>query len=237
MLYELSRDIIICILFLGLARFAIHLLLFVFAGANLAMHLGAIAQCPSSPDYKCYALRFGFWGTLGISSGRRATVFGLPSVIERHRTNARLIAWQKKQYSFLWVVTDLCSGGFSSGFSCCFHGKYHYDSTFIYCWKLSELPNCVFLWFEKHFASHSSHCRSSLERKEVACYVKATITIDHYEAFGLTKSPLFGAACIDQASSYLEGAEQAPLRAFTKQWSPAMGNIIDPKPLTSRILP
>ena len=58
---------------------------------------------------------------------------------------------------------------------------------------------------------------------------KATITIDYYEAFGLTKSPLFGAACIDQASSYLEGAEQAPLRAFTKQWSPAMGNIIDPK--------
>ena len=46
---------------------------------------------------------------------------------------------------------------------------------------------------------------------------KATITIDYYEAFGLTKSPLFGAACIDQASSYLEGAEQAPLRAFTKQ--------------------
>ena len=43
------------------------------------------------------------------------------------------------------------------------------------------------------------------------------ITIDYYKAFGLTKSPLFGAACIDQASSYLEGAEQAPLRAFTKQ--------------------
>ena len=121
--------------------------------------------CPSSPDYKYYALRFGFWGTLAISSGRRATV-GLLSDIERHRTNARLIAWQKKQYSFLWVVTNLCSGGFSSGFSCCFHGKYRYDSTLIYCWKLSELPNCVFLWFEKHFASHSSHCRSSLERRQ-----------------------------------------------------------------------
>ena len=35
--------------------------------------------------------------------------------------------------------------------------------------------------------------------------------------FGLTKSPLFGPACIDQAFSYLEGAEQAPLRTFTKQ--------------------
>ena len=43
------------------------------------------------------------------------------------------------------------------------------------------------------------------------------ITIDYYEAFGFTKSPLFGTACIDQDSSYLEGAEQAPLRAFTKQ--------------------
>ena len=44
----------------------------------------------------------------------------------------------------------------------------------------------------------------------------ATITIDYYKAFGLTKSPLFGAACIDQVSSYLEGAKQVPLRAFTK---------------------
>ena len=30
----------------------------------------------------------------------------------------------------------------------------------------------------------------------------ATINIDYYKAFGLTKSPLFGAACIDQVSSY-----------------------------------
>ena len=45
---------------------------------------------------------------------------------------------------------------------------------------------------------------------------KATITIDYYQAFGVTKSPLFGAACIDQAFSYLEGAEQAPLRTCTK---------------------
>ena len=66
---------------------------------------------------------------------------------------------------------------------------------------------------------------------------EATIAIDYYKAFGLTKSPLFGAVCIDQASSYLEVAEQAQLRAFTKQRSPAMGNIIDPKPLTSCILP
>ena len=30
----------------------------------------------------------------------------------------------------------------------------------------------------------------------------ATITIDYYKAFGLTKSPLFGVDCIDQVSSY-----------------------------------
>ena len=52
-----------------------------------------------------------------------------------------------------------------------------------------------------------------------------------------TTTKLFGATCIDQASSYLEGAEQAPLQAFTKQGSPAMGNVIDPKPLTNCILP
>ena len=72
------------------------------------MHLGAIAQWISrSPNYKCYALWFGFWGTLGISSDRRVTVFALPSETERHRTNAQLITRQKKkQYSFLWVVAD-----------------------------------------------------------------------------------------------------------------------------------
>ena len=44
-----------------------------------------------------------------------------------------------------------------------------------------------------------------------------TITIDYNKAFGLTKSPLFRAPCIVQASSHLEGAEQAPLREFNKQ--------------------
>ena len=53
-------------------------------------------SCLSSPDYKCHALGIGFWGTLGISSSRRVTVFRLPSDTERHRTNARLITWQKK---------------------------------------------------------------------------------------------------------------------------------------------
>ena len=86
----------------------------------------------------------------------------------------------------------------------------------IYYEKFSEPSNCVVLWSEKHFASDSSHYRSSLER---AWHVmsKTTITIDYNKAFGLTKSPLFRAACIVQASSYLDGAEQAPLRAFTKQ--------------------
>ena len=51
--------------------------------------------------------------------------------------------------------------------------------------------------------------------------LKATIAIAYYKAFDVTKSPLFGAACIYQASSYTEGAEQAPLREFTKQWRPA----------------
>jgi len=100
------------------------------SNTNLAMHLGAIAQWisilhawVSAISYKCYALRFGFWGTLGNSSGRRVTVFGLPSDTERHTWQ---ITWQKKtKYSFLWVGADLCSGRFS----CCFHGKYHYDST------------------------------------------------------------------------------------------------------------
>ena len=63
--------------------------------------------CLSSPDYKCYALRFGFWRTLGISSGRRVTVFGLPSDTERHRTNARLITWQKTT-----IFVSLSCGGF-----------------------------------------------------------------------------------------------------------------------------
>ena len=83
--------------------------------------------------------------------------------------------------------------------------------------KVVIASNFVVLWFEKHFASDSSHCRSSLERRQSHVASKATIAMDYYKAFGLTKSPLFGAACIDQASSYLERAEQAPLRAFTKQ--------------------
>ena len=65
-----------------------------------------------------------------------------------------------------------------------------------------ELSNCVLLWFEKNFASDSSHCWSSLEQRQSNVMSMATITIDYYKAFGLTKSPLFGVACIDQVSSY-----------------------------------
>ena len=101
---------------------------------------------------------------------------------------------------------------------------------------MSELPNCVVLWFKKHFASDSSHCRSSMERRQSHIMSKAPITIDYYKACAVAKSPLFRAACIDQASFYLEDAEQAPLGAFTKQLSPAMDNIIDPNPLTRCIL-
>ena len=46
----------------------------------------------------------------------------------------------------------------------------------------------------------SSHCRSSSERRQSHVMSKAIITIAYYKAFGLTVSPLFGAACIDQAS-------------------------------------
>ena len=55
------------------------------------------------------------------------------------------------------------------------------------------------------------------EGSRMLCQRLPSCTIDYYKAFGLTKSPLFGAACIDQASTNLEGAKQAPLRAFTKQ--------------------
>ena len=87
----------------------------------------------------------------------------------------------------------------------------------LYYGKFSEPSNCVILWSEKHFASDSSHCRSRLERRRSHVMSKTTITIDYNKAFGLTKSPLFRAACIVQASSHLEGAEQAPLREFNKQ--------------------
>ena len=72
-----------------------------------------ILQCISgllrneSAKNKCYALRFGFWGTLSISSGLRVTVFGLPSDTQHHPTNARLIKWQKKnniRFFELWRV-------------------------------------------------------------------------------------------------------------------------------------
>ena len=87
------------------------------SNTNLAMHLGAMnlkIACLSSPDCKCYVLRLGFWGTIGISSGRRVTVFELPSDTKCHRMNAQLITWQKKHYirfSELWrvcVVVDFC---------------------------------------------------------------------------------------------------------------------------------
>ena len=48
----------------------------------------------------------------------------------------------------------------------------------------------------------SSHCRSRLEQRQSHVMSMASITIDYYKAFGLTKPLLFGAACIDQVSSY-----------------------------------
>ena len=47
----------------------------------------------------------------------------------------------------------------------------------------------LFSGFEKHFASGSSRCWSNLERRQSHVMSKATITIDDYKAFGLTKSP------------------------------------------------
>ena len=54
----------------------------------------------------------------------------------------------------------------------------------------------LFSGLEKHFASGSSRCWSNLERRQSHVMSKATITIDDYKAFGLTKSPFFGAACV-----------------------------------------
>ena len=121
------------------------------------MHLGAIAQWISRLHARVRPIINAM--PCGLVSEEH---WAFLRAVELQSSDCLMAAWQKKQYSFLWVVTDLCSGGFS----CCFHGKYHYDSTLIYCWKLSELPKCVFLWFEKHFASHSSHCRSSLDRRQ-----------------------------------------------------------------------
>ena len=126
------------------------------SNTNLAMHLGAITQWISRVHaWVRPIINAMLWGTLGISSDRRVTVFGLPSDTERHRTNARLITWQNKpQYSFLWVVADLCSGGFSSGFSCCFHGKYRYDSTYArFKRRTLHVPNLMQMSENNRFSS------------------------------------------------------------------------------------
>ena len=193
------------------------------------MHLGSIAQWISrSPDYKCFALRFGFWGTHGISSGRRITVFGLPSNTEHHRTNARLITWQKTNIIFV----SLSCGGFSSRFSSFF------TVSIIMIRLRYIIESCqsfqTVLFSDLRNISLQILGRVWNEGSRMLCQrlPSPSSTTTSYKAFGLAKSPLFGAACIDQASSYLEGAEQAPLRAFTKQWSPAMGNIITQQDLT-----
>ena len=135
------------------------------------MHFGAIAQSSRDclPEF-ARLTRFGFWGTLGISSGRRVTVFGLPSHTECHWTNSRLIKLQKKTwYSFLWVVADLRSGGFS----CCFNGKYHYHSTiFDILWKVVRAFKlcCSLVWETFRFRFFAMSVEFGT--KGVACYVK-----------------------------------------------------------------
>ena len=117
------------------------------------------------------------------------------------------------------IFVSLSCGGFSSGFSCCFRVKYHYDSTYIFDILMKVVRAfklcCSLVWetFRFRFFALSVVFGMLCQRPP--------ISIDYYKAFSLTKSPLFGAACIDQTSSCLEGAEQAPLRVFTKQWSPA----------------
>ena len=60
--------------------------------------------------------------------------------------------------------------------------------------RLSELSNCVVLWFEKHFASDSSHSRWSSERRQSHVMSMATITMDYFKAFQWSYkiSPLWG---------------------------------------------
>jgi len=185
------------------------------SNTNLAKNLEI--ACLSSPDHKCYTLRFGFWGTLDISSGRRVTVFGLPSDTERHRTNARLITWQKKkQYSFLWVVAD---------FPLDFPIVFTVSITMI---RLRYIIESCQSFQTVLFSGLRNILLQLLRIVGRVCSEGSRIIIDYNKEFGLTKSPLFRASCIDQASFYLEGAEKAPLRAFTKQWSPA-GHFYRPK--------
>ena len=188
-----------------------------------------ILQCISgllrneSAKNKCYALRFGFWGTLSISSGLRVTVFGLPSDTQHHPTNARLIKWQKKnniRFFELWRVNVVADFPLVS------------ITTIRLRYIIESCQSCQTVLF-------SGLRNISLQILRIVGRVwneGSRITIDYYKAFGLTKSPLFGASCIDQASSYLEGAEKAPSRAFTKQWGPAE-QYYRPKPLARCILP
>ena len=85
--------------------------------------------CLSSPDYKCYALRFGFSGTLGISSAGPSSYSLRIAVGHRAPPNecsANHMAAEKQNNTCLY---SLSCGGLSSGFSCCFHGKSHHEST------------------------------------------------------------------------------------------------------------
>ena len=156
-------------------------------------------------DYKCYALRIGFWGTLGISSGRRVTVFDSVGHRAPPNEDARLNRMAEKTIIFV----SLSCGGFS-GFPVVFtvsiimnRLRYIIESCQSFqTVLLSGLRNIP-------FASDSSHCRSSLERRQSHVMSMATITIDYYKAFGLTNLPSLG----------LPALIRSPLtRAFPSHW-------------------
>ena len=178
------------------------------------MYFGAIAQWSRDclPEFARLP-RFVFWGTLGISSGCRVTVFGLPSHTECHWTNSRLITLQKKhniRFSEFWRICVVAD--FPLDFPVVFtvsiimiRLRYIIES----CQSFQTVLCCCLLWeiFRFRFFALSVEFGT----KAVACYVKGYHHNRLAQGVWSSKPPLFGAACIDQASSYLEGAEQAPL--------------------------
>ena len=85
------------------------------------------------------------------------------------------------------IFVSLSCGGPSSGFSCCFHGKYHYYSIYIYYLKLAEAV--LFSGLRSISLQIPIVGRVWNEGSRMS---KATITIDYYKAFGVTKSPSLG---------------------------------------------
>ena len=98
------------------------------SNTNLAMHLGAIAQWISRlhawvrPIIN--AMPCGLVSEVHLAFLR---AFELQSSDCRRTPSATHGRSHGRKKNIIFV--SLSCGGFSSGFSCCFHSKYHYDST------------------------------------------------------------------------------------------------------------